>query len=143
MTGSRSFPLPQPELSCSPVPISSHSEEGRGEFYEDKTDLIAVSLVAAYGNRTSLVYLCFYTMLLLPRDLGRACASHTDELCMAAMDPEGTGYNKPSPSLAWLASIVVVLPLLFLWDERLTSKNPNIRQGSAAYTSLHLSHTLE
>lgn len=61
---------------------------------------------------------------------------------MAAMDPEGTGYNKPSPSLAWLASIVV-LPLLFLWDERLTSKNPNIRQGSASYTSLHLSHTLE
>ncbi len=78
-----------------------------------KTDPIAVSLAAAYGNRTSLVYLCFYTMVLLPRDLDRACASHTDELCMAAMDPEGTGYNKPSHSLVWLASIVVVFRFCF------------------------------
>ncbi len=48
-------------------------------------------LLTAIG--LAFVYLCFYTMVLLPRHLDRACASHTDELCMAAMDSEGTGYN--------------------------------------------------
>ncbi len=68
---------------------------------------------------TGIVCVVLYALVVVPMQLDRDCASHTDDLCMAAMDPEGIGYHKASPVLALLDSLSVLLPVSYLWYELL------------------------
>ncbi len=62
-----------------------------------------------------------YRLVVMPMQMDRACASHTDNFCMAVMDPEGIGYNEAAPFLAIFSSLAVLWPVSFLWYERLAS----------------------